>query len=183
MTRSFQIFLFYKFNSAQENFSNLLTATLHECSPSSQHDTCKYLDSVKFYASEIPALLSRECLARVGVSNRKEKNDQFERKNVRLKEQRRKKDQKKELLPAFSSLACFCFNPLLLVGGDVLDVDSIISVLSSARLEFILARRRFSISGLLARFVSLPPSRTSFSTFIFYVKDLFHEESEDFSCH
>lgn len=69
------------------------------------------------------------------------------------------------LLPAFSSLACFCFSPLL-DGGEVFDVDSMISVLSSARLELILARRLFSISGLLARFVSLPPSITSFSTLL-----------------
>lgn len=67
-------------------------------------------------------------------------------------------------LPAFSSFACFCLSPF--VGGVVFDVDSIINVLSSARLEFILARRRFSINGLLARFVSTPSIKMSFSNIL-----------------
>lgn len=55
-------------------------------------------------------------------------------------------------LPAFSSLECFCFCP-----SDVLqffDVDSTMSAFSTARLWLILARRLFSINGLLARFGS-----------------------------
>jgi hypothetical protein len=54
--------------------------------------------------------------------------------------------------PAFSSFTCFCFVPSAFLLFLVL--ASTMSALSTAKLWLILARLRFSINGLLARFGS-----------------------------
>lgn len=61
-------------------------------------------------------------------------------------------ERKSSTLPAFSSFECFCFCPSIVFEFFV--VDSTMRAFRTARLWLILARLRFSINGLFARFGS-----------------------------